>query len=140
MRVKFYSRQDGQLIEGPYVNNSNKWAGGGLLCSISDLIRFGQNLLPRREYLKAETLAEFTTSQVTRDGELTGYGMGFSTREDTLGRRWFGHSGGSVGGTSMLLVYPEEELVIVTLVNLTSAEMDDLAWKIADLLREEKNR
>jgi hypothetical protein len=42
-----------------------------------------------------------------------------------------GHSGGSVGGTSMLLIYPDEELIVVTLVNLSSAKMDNLARQLA---------
>jgi hypothetical protein len=34
----------------------------------------------------------------------------------------------------MMLIYPEEDVVVVTLVNMGNARTDDLAWKIADLL------
>jgi CubicO group peptidase (beta-lactamase class C family) len=68
------------------------------------------------------------------DGTATNYGIGFATGQDDAGRAWCGHAGGSVGGTSMLLIYPEHDLVVVTLVNLSGAEMDRLAWRIADVL------
>jgi hypothetical protein len=40
----------------------------------------------------------------------------------------------SIGGTSMLQIYPEEDLVVVTLINRTGANMDGLAAKIADVV------
>jgi hypothetical protein len=36
----------------------------------------------------------------------------------------------------MLLIYPEEDLVIVTLVNQTGADMDALAFRIAEMFLE----
>lgn len=132
-RVSFYEYRDSVHIKAPIVDNSNKWAGGGYLCSAEDIARFGHAHV-RGKYLKQETLDEFIESQVAGDGSLTNYGIGYSANTDDQGRAWYGHSGGSVGGTSMLLIFPEEKLVIVTLVNLSSAQMDRLAWKIADVV------
>jgi serine beta-lactamase-like protein LACTB len=132
--VTFYRYENGRHIPGPVVDNSNKWAGGGILSTAEDIARYGY-AHTRPGYLKAETLESFTRSQQTADGEETRYGIGFGLGTDDQGRRWFGHSGGSVGGTSMLLIFPEESLVVVTLINLTNARMDDLAWKIADVVR-----
>jgi hypothetical protein len=36
----------------------------------------------------------------------------------------------------MMLIYPDEKLVIVTLINLSQAEMDSLASKIAEVFRQ----
>jgi CubicO group peptidase (beta-lactamase class C family) len=132
-RVSFYDFRDSALIVAPMVDNSNKWAGGGFLCSGDDLARFGYSLTSPG-YLKKSSLKLLTTSQSTPDGKTTDYGLGIRTDTDKKGRAWIGHSGGSIGGTSMMLVYPEEDLVIVTLINLTSANMDDLAFKIADIV------
>lgn len=132
-RVSFYVFQDSIHQLGPEVNNSNKWAGGGYLCSAEDLSRLGYALATDR-FLKKETMLEFTKSQHTNDGALTNNGIGFWSGKDDKGRSWVGHSGGSVGGTSMLLIYPEQDVSIVTLVNLSSARMDDLAEKIADII------
>ena len=79
-------------------------------------------------------MLEFTRSQTTNDGTRTNNGIGFFSGKDDKDRNWVGHGGGSVGGTSRLLIYPEQDIAIVTLVNLSSAQMDDLAEKIADII------
>jgi serine beta-lactamase-like protein LACTB, mitochondrial len=134
-RVHFYEYLNGGHVPSPVVDNSNKWAGGGFICSAEDLARFGYALV-EPGYLKEETLSSFTRSQETANGEKTNYGIGFRISKDDKGRVWYGHSGGSIGGTSMLLIYPEEDLVVVTLVNQTGADMEDLAWKIAEVFLE----
>ncbi len=133
-RVQFYELNDGKNTKSPEVDNSNKWSGGGLLCSAEDLARFGF-ALTSPGYLDEETLTEITTPQKVSGGEMTNYGIGLRIGIDEQDHRWYGHSGGSIGGTSMLLIFPDEDLVVVTLVNMGSAEMNDLAWKIADEVR-----
>ena len=132
-RVSFYEFQDSAFKVSPQVDISNKWAGGGYLCSAEDLARFGFALV-KPGYLKEKTISTFTTSQTTNDGKPTNNGIGFFSGKDARDRNWFGHGGGSVGGTSMLLVYPEQDLVIVTLVNLSGADMHKLAEKLADII------
>lgn len=138
-RVTFYDYRDEAIQVSPEVDVSNKWAGGGFLCSAEDLAKFGL-ALTEPGYLKAETLLEFTRSQSTTDGKKTDNGIGFFSGTDDSGRAWFGHSGGSVGGTSMLLIYPQENLVVITLVNLSGAQMDGLATKIADIVLSSSGR
>lgn len=132
-RVTFYEFRDSTHQVSPEVDNSNKWAGGGFLCSAEDLAKLGWALAASR-YLKEDTMGEFTRSQTTNDGTKTNNGIGFFLGKDDKDRNWVGHGGGSIGGTSMLLIYPEHDLVVVTLVNLSSARMDDLAKKIADVI------
>ncbi len=134
-RTTFYEFRNDAHVVSPAVDNSNKWAGGGYLCSAADLARYGYAHV-KNKYLKQETLAIFMSPQQMTNGEKTTYGIGFSTGTDKKGRTWFGHSGGSVGGTSMLLIYPEYDLVVVTLVNMSGARMNELAWRIADELLE----
>ena len=75
------------------------------------------------------------TSQKTRDGEETGYGIGWRVGQDTKGRRVVGHGGGSVGGTTRLSIYPERGLVIALISNMSDAPRFDTE-KIADLFSE----
>jgi len=132
-RVTFYDYRDSIHYVSPQVDNSNKWAGGGFLCSAEDVAKFGHaHLSPG--YLKKKTQDEFTTSQVDGEGKETQYGIGYNDSKDQKDRSWIGHAGGSVGGTSMLLIYPEEDLVVVTLVNQSGAQMDGLAAGIAAIL------
>lgn len=131
-RVMFYGPDTAAFVIAPFVDNSNKWAGGGFLCTATDLARFG-TALSHPGFLKKKTMGEFMHSQATADGKPTGCGIGFFSGEK-FGETWYGHSGGSVGGTSMMLLIPDQKLVVITLINLSGAQMDDLAGKIAKVV------
>lgn len=129
--VSYYLINDGVNQIAPEVDNSYKWAGGGFLSTATDLLKFSDAIMDE-VYFDKETLELMTTPQTLNNGKKTNYGMGWAINEDKKGRPWIGHSGGSVGGTTMFLVYPQYNLTIVTLVNQSSAKMDQLAWKVAD--------
>ena len=120
-RVRPYVRnEDGRFENAPYVDNSYKWAGGGFVSTAEDLVRFGfAHLEPG--FLEAKTLELLHTSQKTRNGEETGYGIGWRSWTDEGGRAVVGHGGGSVGGTTRLAVYPEHGLVVALITNLSDA-------------------
>lgn len=130
-RVSFYSLSEGSNAIAPQVDNSIKWAGGGFLSTSEDLIRFGEAILSNA-LIKPETTKSFWTPPTLNDGKATNYGIGWATNTDKRGRLWVGHSGGSVGGSSMFLIYPEEKLIVVTLINRSQAKAPDLAFTIAD--------
>lgn len=118
-RTRFYEkRRDGNVINAPYVDNSYKWAGGGFLSTPEDLVRFGQSHL-EPGFLQAETLAELQTPQTLLNGESTGYGIGWSSGEQDDGDRTYAHAGGSVGGSTLLLLVPEHDLVVAGVVNIS---------------------
>ena len=130
-KVQFYIKENGENYVAPEVDNSYKWAGGGFIGTARDLLRFSKAVADTT-IIQADTYQEWTTSQQTKDGKATNYGIGWRMSEDKKGRNWVGHSGGSMGGTTMFLVYPEEKLTVVTLVNLSGAKMNNLAWRIAE--------
>ena len=130
-QVKYYVLDKNENKEARDVNNSYKWAGGGFIGTAEDLLKFSI-ALQKEKILDQETLHLLQLPQSLNNGEKTNYGMGWSSNEDKKGRKWTGHSGGSVGGTTMFLVYPEYDLTVVTLVNQSSARMDQLAWKVAN--------
>ena len=116
-RARFYSRpKDEALRNAPFVDNSYKWAGGGFLSSAEDLARFGAALL-QPGILKPESLRLLFTSQKTSDGKETGYGMGFFIHPSKSGQRVFEHSGGSAGGSSQLILYPDARVVVAMICN-----------------------
>jgi serine beta-lactamase-like protein LACTB, mitochondrial len=117
-RARFYTRKDSLsvIVNAPWVDNSNKWAGGGFISTTQDLARFGQALLEGK-VLKPSTIEMLWTPQHTADGKATTYGMGWAVNTDSAGRRMISHSGGSVGGTAMLIVYPKERMVFAFLFN-----------------------
>lgn len=131
-RTRFYMKQGNRWLNAPPVDNSYKWAGGGFLSTSEDIAAFGNALLTTT-FLKKETLQYFTTPQKLENGNPTTYGLGFSCRKDKQGRFYFGHSGGSVGGTSDMVIYPEEKVVVVLLTNLSNASLGNIANQIAEL-------
>ena len=130
-KVDFYMHDaKGEIIPTYKVNNSYKWAGGGFIATAVDLVKFSSGIQENKIF-SSRTRKQLWKSCTLNDGSKTNYGLGWATNVDDEGRKWVGHSGGSVGGTSMYLLYPEEELTVITLVNLSGARMERLAWKIA---------
>ena len=120
-RTRYYVRDaEGRVVNAPFVNNSYKWAGGGFLSTTEDVLRFANAHLDDG-FLSKSSRELLFTEQRTRDGEGVGYGFGWFIRTRDDGRRLLSHSGGSVGGTSLMVMEPETRVVVVGLINLTGA-------------------
>ncbi len=127
-RAHFYQRgQDHRLLNAPWVDDSNKWAGGGYLSTASDLVKYGSAYL-RTGFFDQRTIDLLFTSQRTRDG----YGIGWFTGTSG-GRRTVWHTGGAMGGSTILLLYPDDGVVVALLANLQGARHTATARAIADL-------
>jgi CubicO group peptidase (beta-lactamase class C family) len=138
-RASFYERgQDGRLLNAPYVNNSNKWAGGGYVAPARDLAVYGSAYL-RNDFLAPGTVALLWESQHTSSGEATGYGIGWRTGERD-GRREIWHTGGAMGGSGVLMIHPDEGVVVAVLTNIGGAPTTAIARPVADLFIEAAGR
>ncbi|KAM4040021.1 serine beta-lactamase-like protein LACTB, mitochondrial [Anomaloglossus baeobatrachus] len=160
-RARFYSFSDKKrLINCPYVDNSCKWAGGGFLSTVNDLLRFGNVLLYSYQaketstilpgYLKPDTISMMwkqvpnTEMSWDRDGK---YAMGWGTveRKQDFGeckcqKHYVSHTGGAVGASSVLLILPEEDnqtmipprgVVVTIIANMQGTGLNSTALKIA---------
>lgn len=138
-RTSFYALDSlNNIINAPYVDNSYKWAGGGFLSTTHDLIKFGEAHL-NSGFLSDTTLKELTTSQVLKNGDSTGYGIGwFSYVENKI--KTFAHGGGSIGGITVFAICPEEKFVIVMLSNSSNTEYGNVPDRIANMFLEAKNK
>ena len=131
-RTSYYVRDDaGRVVNAPWVDNSYKWAGGGFLSTTEDILAFANAHLDD-EFLSQASRKLLFTEQKTRDGEGVGYGLGWFIRTREDGRRLLSHSGGSVGGTSLMVMEPESRVVVVGLINLTRAN-NDVVREVLDL-------
>lgn len=134
-RSRFYHfNKKGRVVNCPYVDNSYKWAGGGFLSTVGDLLLFGNALLYSYQmanlkdttgllpgFLKPKTAMDLwapvdkTEASWDKDGlyaqawlvveKLQKYGQCRSRRH------YVSHTGGAVGASSVLLVLPSEEVV-----------------------------
>ena len=122
-RATFYERgRDGRLVRAPYVDNSYKWAGGGFISNTADLVRFAM-VHATPGFLQPATVETLWSPQQLRSGESTGYGIGWGSSTDANGRRIVSHTGGSVGGRAVLILYPSENLAVAMLSNAGHAPM-----------------
>lgn len=135
-KTAFYRKTNqGEIVLGPEVNNEFKAAGGGFLSTTEDLIRFGNEVINPKLIAK-ETAAELVNAQTLRNGTKTTYGIGFVTDTSKNNTPRFSHSGGGVGATALLLMYPEEEIVIVILTNISQAPIRDFGAALESIFIE----
>jgi CubicO group peptidase (beta-lactamase class C family) len=127
-RTKFYQNNAGKFVEAPPVDNSYKWAGGGFLSTCDDLVRFGSAHF-QPGFLKEESLRALFAVQHTNDGKPTAYGIGWTVMDDAQGHPIWLHTGGSVGGTSVLLLHPTTKTAVAMTSNYSSSPFSKDSWE-----------
>uniref|UniRef100_A0A8D3B1U2 Lactamase, beta n=1 Tax=Scophthalmus maximus TaxID=52904 RepID=A0A8D3B1U2_SCOMX len=132
-RSRYYHlNKRGRVVNCPYVDNSYKWAGGGFLSTVGDLLLFGNALLYSYQvahltdtegllpgFLKPQTAIDLwapvdrTEASWDKDGM---YAQGWLVVEKLQKygecrkrRHYVSHTGGAVGASSVLLVLPSAE-------------------------------
>jgi CubicO group peptidase (beta-lactamase class C family) len=88
-----------------------KIPSGGFLSTAEDLVKFGLACL-KPGFFSKEILGLFFTPQKNKYGEDFDVGIGWMISPDEKGRMRYGHLGGVQGGCSMLVIFPDTELVI----------------------------
>ena len=129
-RTAFYQMLRGKPIPAVPVDNSYKWAGGGFLSTPSDLVRF-QFGVEADGLLTAAARKEMWTPLELNDGSPTGYGIGWTIRNHKRFGRIVGHSGGSVGGVTMLESFQTHGLVVAVTINNSEGSAGRLARQTA---------
>jgi CubicO group peptidase (beta-lactamase class C family) len=120
LRSKFYEvNEAGEIVEAPTIDVSYKWAGGGFLSTVEDLVTYGSAWLPGSTFLKKKTLNEVFTNQKTSKGDEVLYGIGWRIQQDPDGKPVYHHGGNIMGGRAFIMILPEERLVVALLTNRT---------------------
>lgn len=121
-RTAFYvlDAATGRSVNAPWFDPSYKWAGAGYLSTATDLARFGAALL-RPGFLGDRTRGELFRPLRTSAGEETGYALGWQVTTDAKGRRIIQQPGGGEGVAGILVLHPEDDLVVAILSNQTGA-------------------
>lgn len=115
-----------------FVANEYKVAGGGFLSTSEDLIKFGEEIISPTTVSK-KALSEMITSQELKSGKITGYGIGFSVECTKNNTSKYYHTGGGVGASTVLLIYPKEELVIAVLTNRSGVDMKPFSEQLESI-------
>lgn len=137
-RTKTYDLgKDGSFTNTRQVDLSNKFPGGGILSTPTDLVKFGNALLDHT-LLKRATLKKMWEEQKTSTDESTNYALGWRISND---KKEIFHGGSSAGGKSFLLIVPKEQLVVAFTTNSSSFSTSRLkfAQQIATLFSKSGN-
>ena len=138
-RTSFYVRDADRTVNAPYYDPSFKWAGAGYLSTAEDMIHFGSSLL-KPGFLKQATLDELFRPLKTSAGVQTNFGLGWRIGTDRKNRRFFYQPGGGPGISSILVLYPKENLVVAILSNQTGAPVGgEVLDRILDAFIEQKS-
>ncbi len=133
-RTQFYYLDENMdLVIGDEINSSNKWAGGGYLSPAKDLANFGLAHFDE-SVLGADARALLWTRQKEASGTQAPYGVGWFIEDG-----WVQHPGGALGGSTLLRIYPDEEVVIVLIANLSMRgenRFDDLPIQLFECFSE----
>ena len=104
---------------------------GGLMTSVDDLLKWDNNFYTNR-LGKGTLLRELETPGVLNDGKPTDYGMGLFLGK-YRGLPVVEHNGVLFGYRTEILRFPTQKFSVVCLCNLSSANPQDRAHKVADL-------
>ncbi len=129
-RTCFYERTlGGEIVHAPYYDPSFKWAGAGYLSTAEDVVRFGMAMLDPG-FLSEHTRKEIVSPARKTDGKEIEFALGWDAPRDLeAGCMVIGKSGGGPGIRGYLALYPECELVIAMLTNLSRAPVRGELWE-----------
>jgi serine beta-lactamase-like protein LACTB, mitochondrial len=141
-RATFYfPRFSGDTRYGPESareGDHSCYAGGGAFLSTpSDLVRFGM-AVSGGTLLQPDTVKLLQMSQRLASGEETGYGLGWKLESVSLAgkpARMAGHGTKNdfIGGTAYLMTFPEHGIVVAAMTNVSFADAQSIALKIAEV-------
>ncbi len=131
-RVAGYDKLNGKIINMPLNDTSYKIPGGGYVANAEDLVKFASAVMSGK-LLRPETVNAMWTSQRTRDGKPTNYGMGWG-RAELDGETIIAHSGDQPGTRTSLLLIPSRKIAFAVMINLEGADAPDLNRNVARLV------
>lgn len=143
LRQRPYVVREGKLLNAPQSDHSNKYAGGGFIASPSDISRFAVTH-SNEGYLKKTSLDSIFMRAKLDDGKAQAYGIGWMIGFDNHKDRSYYkdnihsqnlmasydnvvmHSGGSNGGTTMLIMCLDHQRSITVVKNVDGEHSADV--------------
>lgn len=115
-RTRGYRRIEGKIKNAEFVDISSRFAGGGTLSTVIDLLKFSRGL-DKGKIISLETQKKMYASMKTKDKRVTGYGMGWAPGYES-GFWSVAHGGGQAGTSTHLLRFPGENFAVAVACNM----------------------
>lgn len=132
-RARGYVKNGDTVKNAPLADLSFKYAGGGMISSIEDLLKLGKAILEHKIISQA-SINTMCSPTFLPSGERIDYGLGFGFGIDSLKRKYFGHAGGGTGFSSHLVIFPDSNAVFAYLINARDNNLENPALDIANLV------
>lgn len=131
---------DYDYISQPMVSGQidlrGKEASAGYLSSVVDLVKIGNTLL-YPGFLKQETIDLITKPYILKNGQTSLFGFGVIINKDNEGKMFLGQKGAVSGGSSALLIYPEDKLVIAIVCNIGNGTWELPIFEVASIFQDQ---
>ena len=128
-----YDTDRNTLVLKAYLDHSWPYAAGSLCSNTSDLVAWNK-ALHGGKVLKPDSYRQMTSPGVLNDGTKIRYGMGIGLATID-GRRAISHGGGINGFLSESEYYPDDDLIVVVLLNTAgSIAPRDLAGQVVEVV------
>lgn len=121
------------MVSSP-IDLRGKEASAGYLSSVLDLVKMGNTLL-YPGFLKQESIDWITKPYILKNGQTSAYGFGIIVNKDNEGKTFLGQKGAVSGGSSALLIYPEDKLVIAIACNIGDSSWELPVFEIASIFQ-----
>ena len=116
-KSSFYYRTNKGKIRLSTTNNlSNRIPGGGLYSTVDDLLKFGRAVLDHRLISEGTSTMMLEKPGLAYDGNPYGMGWFLYGENPDLGEI-YGHTGEQTGVSSVLLIMPDKDAVVVVMSN-----------------------
>ena len=109
-------------------------ASSGYLSSVLDLVKIGNTLI-YPGFLKKETLDMITKRYAAKNDPKSIFGFGMVVNQDINDRVFYGQIGKVIGGSSAVLIYPEDKLVIAMAANVGSGVWELPIFEVASIFQ-----
>jgi tetratricopeptide (TPR) repeat protein len=126
-----------KIRNAPLADLSIKYPGGGIISTSEDLLKFAINLM-QGKLIGTSTIDSMLVPTRLKNCKVINYGLGFGFGTDAKGRRYFSHSGGGTGFSSLLIIYPSERLAAVHLINERDRNLENPAEVLAAIMLRDK--
>jgi CubicO group peptidase (beta-lactamase class C family) len=128
-----YNKNNYRILQNaPQSDVSIKIAGGGLISTPEDLLKFS-NCLLEGKLVKRSTLDSMLVPTKLPDGTILDSGLGFEIKKDANGKQFFGHYGHGTGFMTLLAIYPKDSSAAVDLINTEDRNIDSPAENLASI-------
>lgn len=121
----YHRNNKGKIKSEKRTNLTDRIPGGSVISTVEDLLKFGDAVL-NNSLISKETIAQMSTDTGLKK-EGNPYGFGWYLYSDTFGaldskyNNSFGHTGGQIGTSALLLLLPEQNTSIVVMSNTSGA-------------------